>query len=202
MKNSKQNKKMFLEQLSKSAIVQIACEKTGISKSTIYRWRELDKEFSKAVDQAVGEGKSLVTDLAESQLISAIKDKNIPAIIYWLRHHHPTYADKLLVTHTIENEDLTPEQEALVREGLRLAKGVPMEINNVNNNNQHEQSTNESKSEQSNTSGISGGNDQGSQSKDIVMLPPPVNRDIDRLPVWKKLGIVENGETIIDDAHI
>lgn len=160
---------MFLEQLSKSAIVQIACEKTGIGKSTIYRWREQDKEFSEAVEKAVGEGKSLVTDLAESQLISAIKDKNIPAIIYWLRHHHPTYADKLLVTHTIENEDLTPEQEALVREGLRMARGVPIKISkisSINDNNQHEQSTNESKPEQSDPTGASRSDDQGSQGQD------------------------------------
>lgn len=111
---------MFLEQLAKSAIIQITCEKTGIGKSTIYRWREQNKDFDKAIKEAMREGKSLVTDLAESQLISAIKDKNIPAITLWLKTHHPEYRNRLEVTATIQ-EELTPEQEAVVREALRLA---------------------------------------------------------------------------------
>ena len=79
------------------------------------------------------------------------------------------YADKLLVTHTIENEDLTPEQEALVREGLRMARGVPIKISkisSINDNNQHEQSTNESKPKQSDPTGASRSDDQGSQGQD------------------------------------
>ena len=122
MKNTKKNKKMFLEQLAKSAVMQITCEKTGIGKSTIYRWREKDKEFSKEIDQAISEGNNLVTDMAVSQLISAIKEKNIGAIKFWLQNHSPEYMNKLHVTAEIEHEEfsLSPELEALVRRGLEL----------------------------------------------------------------------------------
>ena len=95
MKNTKKNQKMFLEQLSKSAVIQIACEKTGIGKSTIYRWREKDKEFSKKIEEALLEGKLLVNDLAEAQLISSIKDRNIQGISYWLKHNHPNYKTRV-----------------------------------------------------------------------------------------------------------
>jgi hypothetical protein len=53
-------------------------------------------------------------------LISAIRDKNFSAIAYWLKHHHPIYADRLEITTRLKQpEELTPEQEAIVREALR-----------------------------------------------------------------------------------
>lgn len=121
MKKTTQTKQLLLEQLRKNPILQIACEKSGVSRMTYYRWKNEDKEFSKQIDEALLEGQSMVNDLAESQLISAVKDRNIQAIMHWLRHHHPTYANTLQIKHTIQDESLSPEQEVLVREALRLA---------------------------------------------------------------------------------
>jgi Helix-turn-helix of insertion element transposase len=162
------DKALMLDNLRKTPIVQAVCEKLNISRATYYRWRKEDKEFTKTADEALGDGSLLVNDLAESQLISAIKEKNMGAIIYWLRHHHPSYANKLIITHAIEDEDLTPEQEALVREGLRLANGVSMEIskiNNVNNNNQNANSNTES-GQQPDSTGVNRSDGQGPQSQD------------------------------------
>ncbi len=117
-----QEKTMVIEQLKKSPIVQTVCEKLNISRNTYYRWRNDDKEFAKACDSALKEGSLLVNDLAENQLISAIKDKNMSAIIFWLRNNHSTYKNRLDITARLEKEEaLTPEQEATVREALRLA---------------------------------------------------------------------------------
>ena len=121
MTKTDQTKKLLLEQIGRNPIIQIACEKTGVSRMTYYRWKNEDKEFSKQIDTALLEGQSLVNDLAESQLISAVKDRNIQAIMHWLRHHHPTYANTLQIKHTLQDESLNHEQEALVREALRLA---------------------------------------------------------------------------------
>src|SRR5688572_4418894 len=99
MKKTDQNKQLLLEQLRKTPIVQIACEKTGISRMTYYRWKKEDENFSREADEAMGEGNLLINDLAESQLVAAIKDRNMTAIMNWLRHHHPAYTDKLEVTH-------------------------------------------------------------------------------------------------------
>lgn len=124
------NKALLLEHLRKIPIVQIACEKAGIGRTSFYRWRGEDAEFAKAVGEALAEGEELITDMTESQLISLIRDKNYHAIQLWLRHHHPKYAQRVEVTANINQvtEQLTSEQEALVREALRLvALPVPQE---------------------------------------------------------------------------
>jgi len=122
MKKDK-TREMVIEQLKKTPIVQIACEKTGISRATFYRWKKENKEFAKAAIDAITEGEMLITDMSESQLISLIRDKNFAAIQLWLRHHHPKYINKIEVTGNlnVKEEPLTPEQEALVEKALKLA---------------------------------------------------------------------------------
>lgn len=114
-------KAMILEQLKKTPIVQIACEKSGIGRATYYRWRKDDPEFTKLANEALSEGSLLVNDMAESQLISAIRDKNLGAIIFWLKHHHPNYTTKVEITgRLIHDYQLTPEQETLITKALKM----------------------------------------------------------------------------------
>lgn len=114
---------LLLEQLRKVPIVQIACEKAGIGRATYYRWKKEDPEFGKAADEALTEGTQLVSDMAESQLLTAIRDGNLGAVMYWLKHRNPHYNNKLEVTARLKNMDdeLTPEQEAAITEALKLA---------------------------------------------------------------------------------
>ena len=115
------NKKLVLDQLKKTPIVQIVCERCGIGKTTYYRWRQEDVEFKKDSDEAMQDGIDLINDLSESQLIALIKEKNFPAIQLWLRQHHPAYSNRVEVTaRIVEDETLTPEQEKLVREMLGI----------------------------------------------------------------------------------
>lgn len=126
MKTDK-NKELLIEQLKKTPIVQVSCEKVGIGRATFYRWKQEDQDFATRADEALAEGSSLVNDVAESQLMSAIREKNLTAIIFWLRNHHPNYANKLEVTARLkaDNEVLTPEQEVIVTRALRLAALIP-----------------------------------------------------------------------------
>lgn len=62
----------FLDELRKVPIVQVACEKTGLSRNSVYRWRKDDKEFLKNMDTALTEGVALVNDMSESQLLTLI----------------------------------------------------------------------------------------------------------------------------------
>lgn len=122
MKKTNQNKKLILEQLSKNPVLELACQKINISRMTFHRWKQTDKDFAKKVDEAISEGCLLVNDLAESQLISSVKDKNIAGIQYWLRHHHPAYNNKIQITAEIKNtNELTPEQNALLAKASILA---------------------------------------------------------------------------------
>ena len=115
------DKLKFLETLQKTPVLTLAYERTGISKATFYRWRE-DKEFSRKVDEAMSQGKNLISDIAISQLIKSIKENNLGAIKFWLEKNSPEYSNTLEITARIEHEGLvlTPEQEAIVRRGLEL----------------------------------------------------------------------------------
>lgn len=124
MKKSK--KELLLEQLRKIPIIQIACERAGVSRATFYRWRSEDAEFNKSADQAIIDGEALITDMTESQLVSLIKDRNFHAIQLWLRHHHPKYNNRVEITAHMDtlNRELTPEQKAVIEEALKLASGT------------------------------------------------------------------------------
>ncbi|MCX6813141.1 MAG: hypothetical protein NTV77_01485 [Candidatus Azambacteria bacterium] len=118
---TKKQMEILIGQLKKMPIVQIACEKSGISRTTFYRRKSENMKFRKTVEAAIIEGESFITDISESQLISLIKDKNFPALHLWLRHHHPKYAAKIeITTHSATPESLTPRQKAVVREALKL----------------------------------------------------------------------------------
>lgn len=119
----------FLEELKKVPIVQVACEKTGISRNSVYRWKKEDPEFSKKMDEAMAIGVAFVNDMSESQLLTLIKEKNWPAISFWLKHRNDNYKNKLEITTKEESEELTPEQEKIVREALQLGQII------INNNN-------------------------------------------------------------------
>jgi hypothetical protein len=114
---------VLLEQLRKMPIVQIACEKSGVSRATYYRWKKEDEQFAAAADEALYDGTALVSDMAESQLLAQIRDNNLGAIMYWLKHRNPNYNNRLEVTAKLKHEDdkLTPEQEAAITEALKLA---------------------------------------------------------------------------------
>ncbi len=116
-----QNKKDIVEQLKKTPIVQVSCEKLGISRATYYRWKKADSKFAKEVDTALAEGSELINDMAESQLISAIKRGNLTGIIFWLKNHHTTYSSKLEMTTKSGDLPLTEEHKEIMRKSLLMA---------------------------------------------------------------------------------
>ena len=87
-------KKLILEYLRETPIVQLACEKAGVSRATYYRWRKGSKKFRQESDQALQEGQSAINDLAESQLIKAIERGDLAAIRFWLPSKHNHYKKK------------------------------------------------------------------------------------------------------------
>lgn len=114
-------KDLLVEQFKKIPIVQIACEKTGVSRASYYRWRKEDPTFARESDSALVDGSCMVNDMAESQLISAIRDKNMTAIIFWLKHHHETYTTRVNLTGLLKVEHtLSKEDEEIVRMALQL----------------------------------------------------------------------------------
>lgn len=121
----KKNKKRqeFLVQLRKIPIVLVACEKSALSRNSVYRWRRESKAFAKEMEAALKEGEELVNDMSESQLLTMIKEKNWSAISFWLKHRHDKYKTKVEIENTINTiQELSPEQKSLVEKALKLAK--------------------------------------------------------------------------------
>jgi hypothetical protein len=65
---------------------------------------------------------ALVNDMSESQLLTLIKEKNYPAISFWLRHRNDNYKNKLEITTKEESEALTPSQAKIVRNALKARR--------------------------------------------------------------------------------
>jgi hypothetical protein len=114
------DKQKFLEILEKNPVIHIALERSGVTKPTFYRWRDTDKEFAENVEAAMREGKGLISDIAISQLITAIKTNNLGAIKFWLINHHPDYANELHVTAEIKEKPMTPEDEEHIKWALEM----------------------------------------------------------------------------------
>lgn len=117
------DKNKMLKALAKSPIVEIACKQINLPRTTYYRWRREDEKFAQDCDLAIDESAARINDLAESQLISAIKDGNMTGIIFWLKHHHRAYKTRIELDANIKQgqQALTPEQAEMVAEALRLA---------------------------------------------------------------------------------
>lgn len=117
------DKAKLLEHLNRTPVVEIACKRMGIARSTYYRWRKDDEDFALSSDEAIEQSTAMVNDMAESQLISAIKEKNMTAIIFWLKHHHRAYRTRLEIDARIKNErqELTAEEAEMVAAALRLS---------------------------------------------------------------------------------
>lgn len=120
VKRQKEDKERLLKELEKMPIIQTACVKAGIARATYYRWKKRDKKFAQQADSAIREGVALMNDYAESQLISAIRDKNMTAIIYWLKNRHQDYSTKIELSGSIKTTDgrLTTEQQALLDKAI------------------------------------------------------------------------------------
>lgn len=114
------NKEQLIKQFKKMPIVQIACERNGVSRSTFYRWCQEDIDFAKKAREALIDGKAMINDMAESQLISSIKDKSFQAIAYWLKHNHPDYRTRVELTPSAPQENLSSEQEKKVLAAVQL----------------------------------------------------------------------------------
>jgi len=117
------DKQRLIEELRKTPIVQVACQKINISRATYYRLRKQDAEFAKLADGALAEGRIIVNELGEAQTISLMKERDMQAIRFWLSHNDPRYSNKLEIKGFIHNtnDKITPEQEELLRQALKFA---------------------------------------------------------------------------------
>lgn len=125
----------MLAQLRTNPIIENCCSKLGVSRSSYYRMREQDAEFAKQADESIAEGTRFVNDVAESQLLKAIGEGNLTAIIFWLKNKHPDYKQRMFQSalNLAKDEDnnlyyelfgkVEPETEKLLESKLNGTNG-------------------------------------------------------------------------------
>ena len=111
-------------------IIQIACEKTGVFRATFYRWKNSNKKFSRQVDEALKESVEIVNDMAEAKLIASIKEGNMTALIYWLKHRHSAYSNKVELSGSLTHvsSEISEEYKELINKALRIALPEEKEV--------------------------------------------------------------------------
>ena len=106
----------MVEYLERTPVVESACSKLNISRSTYYRWMESDLAFKKDIEQALEQGRSVVDDVAESHLISGIKDGNMGAVKFWLANNNERYKKSVQII----KQEMSPVPEEIVDKFMRF----------------------------------------------------------------------------------
>ncbi|MFZ3009933.1 MAG: hypothetical protein WA030_02860 [Candidatus Microsaccharimonas sp.] len=95
MKARNRKQAQLLRELESNPLIERACKKVGIARSTYYRWCEADISFKEKSVIAQDKGRDKLNDFVESKLLENIGNNQQTAISYWLSHNtaryrHPT----------------------------------------------------------------------------------------------------------------
>lgn len=117
-------KELFIEEIKNTGLIQVTCQKVGIPRSTLYRWRKDDYEFAQKLEDAKICGEGMINDLAKSRLISKIKSDDFKAISFWLKHKDPEFADpwRFPPSKTEKNTGLSEERKKGIIERMKRWK--------------------------------------------------------------------------------
>ena len=98
-------KETLLQALESSlGIVSTACNRSGISRSSFYKWYHEDEEFRKKVDDI----DNVKLDFVETKLFKNIENEKEKSIIFYLQHkgHKRGYIQKQNINLTSNEEDI------------------------------------------------------------------------------------------------
>ena len=138
MMDKQESQKKIIKLLQDNPIIQIACRKTGISRSTFYRWRHGDTKFKKSCHRALNIGIDIINDAVESVLIRKTQEGEMKAVIYWLNNNHKKYRStfqgynerhRMLIQELEEEKEKqkrqTEEERGALVEALNILKKLP-----------------------------------------------------------------------------
>ena len=98
-------KETLLQALENSlGIVSTACNRTGISRSSFYKWYKEDEEFRQKVDEI----DNVKLDYVETKLFKNIENEKEKSIIFYLQHkgHKRGYVQRQNINLTSNEEDI------------------------------------------------------------------------------------------------
>lgn len=109
----------FIEVFKKNlGIIDVSCTKVGIARKTYYNWRNSDKEFADACDEAV----ESTIDFVEAKLLENINANDVPSVIFFLKTKGKKrgYTEKI----EIESHDLFSFEDVSDAELDKLVKKI------------------------------------------------------------------------------
>ncbi len=116
MKKTKVLVNKLLAEIEKAPVIQVACDKVGISRNTFYRWIKEDSELMERMSEAMSLGTGLANDVAISNVLEGVKRKDPMYTKYWLSHKHPDFRRPFV--HKVDSDDLLTHFRS-VMEGIR-----------------------------------------------------------------------------------
>lgn len=123
-------KKLLLQHIEKTPIVEVVCQKVGIGRTTLYRWLQEDAAFAKQYNEAFGTGVELISDLAESKLIGKIQEGDMSAVKLWLGTHRKDFVNKLEVSAAKQEELSDEDKETIEHAHVLLGLTASPTVNN------------------------------------------------------------------------
>ena len=88
---SDRQKKRFIDALTAHGTVFHAAQAAGVSRNTVYRWRQEDFEFAEAWYEA----HENAVDVVENVIYQQAAGGNTLAAFFYLKAHRPKYRDRL-----------------------------------------------------------------------------------------------------------
>jgi len=169
--HTERQKQAVLAELTRYPVIQAAVAKVGVGRATFYKWLKEDKEFAELASKTRIDGQRFINDLAESQIIRHIQDGYFPSCVYWLRHHHEDYEERVSQKHEhhidIESvRQLTREEKESIARALHnlgLAGVIKMEQELRDKITRQETSQEKDKEEN-----IEPGSNKGKKLKDLL----------------------------------
>lgn len=81
----------LVKELEKNYLLQRACNKSGLTRSTVYRWMRADESFANKIRVAQTIGRRYMSDFVESKLLKNIENGDQRAIEFWLKNNNEHY---------------------------------------------------------------------------------------------------------------
>lgn len=137
MKKTNRKKQRLLRELEDNPMVQQACKKVGIARSTFYRWCESDRKFYYLSELARSKGRDKLNDYVESKLLENVKNGQQTAIQFWLSNNSKIYRSTNVSWQSrlkqMESDETERHQEIMelldVDEAIRMLEGNPEILN-------------------------------------------------------------------------
>lgn len=132
-------KAVIIAALAAGSTVLLAAQEAGVNKTTAYRWRESDKDFAQAWDDALEEGTDRLEQEAlrrardgvskpvfhKGNVVGHVQEYSDTLAIFLLKARRPeVYRERASLEHTGPNGQPLPASTTTVQAGVLVVPGV------------------------------------------------------------------------------